>query len=99
MGKEFSKEVSENVNIAKKKALNSFEYSEKELERVTKCVVEEYPYLKNVYESMLVTDCRLPDNPIVFANDNFQKVSFFRRGFGDEVPSVSPNEPIPSMAR
>lgn len=42
------------------------------LARVQRLLSIEYPWLTDVQESMLVTDCRLPDCPIVYANDSFE---------------------------
>jgi hypothetical protein len=35
-----------------------------QMQRIQKQIVFEYPFLSNVYESILVTDNRLPDCPI-----------------------------------
>lgn len=81
MGKEFSKELQENSEVIAKTGNQAVEKagSPRELAKVHKKVITEYPYLKTVYEAMLVTDNRLPDNPIVFANDNFQKMTCYSR--------------------
>lgn len=47
------------MNPADKKLLND----------VRKRCQEQYPYLANVYESVCITDVRLPDNPIVYCSD------------------------------
>ncbi len=51
--------------------------STKELAEVQKTILLEYPFLENVYESMLLTDNRLPDCPIVFANDQVRLLPSF----------------------
>ncbi len=40
-------------------------------------ILFEYPFLSNVYESMLVTDNSKPDCPIVFANDQFEQMTLY----------------------
>ncbi len=40
-------------------------------------ILFEYPFLSNVYESMLVTDNNKPDCPIVFANDQFEQMTLY----------------------
>ena len=47
------------------------------LTKVHQLVLQQYPYLKGIYESMLVTDVKLPDGPIVYANDYFEKMSLY----------------------
>lgn len=42
---------------------------------VQKRVLEEYPYLSSVEESMVVCDNRLPDCPIVYVNNEFEKLT------------------------
>merc|ERR1712137_306626 len=36
-----------------------------------------YPFLSNIRESMLVTDCDQPDCPIIYANDDFEKMTLY----------------------
>lgn len=38
-------------------------------------IIREYPWLTDVLESTLVTDKRLPDCPIVYANDSFERMT------------------------
>ena len=49
-------------------------------------ILYEYPFLTNVYESMLVTDNTQPDCPIVFANDQFERMTLYPK-----VPLTTPN--------
>jgi hypothetical protein len=42
---------------------------------VHKRIVTEYPYLSSVQESMVVCDNRLQDCPIVYVNDEFEKLT------------------------
>ena len=50
---------------------------DKNLVKVQKLILQQYPYLENVKESMLVTDCSLPDCPIIYANDFFEKMTLY----------------------
>lgn len=79
MGKEQSKlNPTVTSSVASNKALENA-ISPKQLAEVQKTILLEYPFLENVYESMLLTDTRLPDGPIVFANDQVRSFcsSFF----------------------
>src|SRR3990167_726076 len=38
-------------------------------------IIREYPWLTDVLESTLVADKRMPDCPIVFANDSFERMT------------------------
>lgn len=51
--------------------------SDKSLAKAQKLVLEQYPYLSNIKESMLVTDLTKPDCPIIYANDAFEKMTLF----------------------
>lgn len=51
--------------------------SPKKLAEVQEVVLREYPFLESVYEAMLLTDCALPDCPIVFANDFFERMTLY----------------------
>ena len=48
-----------------------------QLAKVQKLVLEQYPFLSNIRESMLVTDCDQPDCPIIYANDDFEKMTLY----------------------
>ena len=50
---------------------------DKNLAKIQKLILQQYPYLENVKESMLVTDCCLPDCPIIYANDFFEKMTLY----------------------
>jgi len=77
MGQHGSRAIlQENTIVSKTKQLN---ISEEDLERLQMRVCEEYPFIANVYESVVVTDITLPDNPIVFCNDNFQRMTLYSR--------------------
>jgi len=67
------------LNISAKR-INS-EISNKKLASVHKKVLKQYPYLSDVYESMLITDLRLPDSPIVYANDYFEKMTLYPKEY------------------
>ncbi|KAL6078688.1 Phototropin [Balamuthia mandrillaris] len=71
-----SKEIKSNLEVVQ---ANSVQISEKDLLKLQKRITAEYPFISNVYESMVVTDVELPDNPIVFANDNFQRMTLYPR--------------------
>jgi len=45
--------------------------------KVQKKILAEYPYLSTIKESMVVCDNRLPDCPIVFVNDDFEKLTLY----------------------
>lgn len=49
----------------------------KDFKALQKQIQFEYPELASVRESMLVTDNRLPDCPIVFANDQFERMTLY----------------------
>lgn len=68
MGKEQSK-LTTTLTASAAAGTVSGEITLKNLLRVQKTIVKEYPFLESVYESMLLTDCSLPDCPIVFANE------------------------------
>jgi len=53
--------------------------STKEIHQLHDQIISEYPFLSNVYESMLVTDNTQPDCPIVFANDQFEKMTLYSK--------------------
>tara|TARA_R110002050_G_scaffold263149_1_gene403559 strand:- start:245 stop:559 length:315 start_codon:yes stop_codon:yes gene_type:complete len=55
--------------------------SDKRFAAVQRRVLEQYPYLTAVKESMLVTDLKLPDCPIVYANDYFEKMTLYPKEF------------------
>jgi len=55
--------------------------SNKSLAKVHKRVLEQYPYLAGIYESMLITDLKLPDRPIVYANDYFEKMTLYPKEY------------------
>ena len=58
-------------------SLDSKQLTTKELKKLEKKVLHEYPFLRSVNESMLVTDNQLPDCPIIFANDSFEKMTLY----------------------
>jgi len=91
MGKEQSKLSATSVSVAggASKALEHA-ISTKELAEVQKTILLEYPFLENVYESMLLTDNRLPDCPIVFANDQVRLSLLL-------FPSFSPPGPLRAL--
>lgn len=68
--------LQENTIVSKTKQLN---ITEEDLVKLQHRVCEEYPFIANVYESVVVTDITLPDNPIVFCNDNFQRMTLYSR--------------------
>ena len=43
----------------------------KNLRKIRKAILKEYPRLSNLDESVLITDKTMEDNPIVFANERF----------------------------
>jgi hypothetical protein len=45
---------------------------------VQKRVLAEYPYVGTVQESMVVCDNRQPDCPIVYVNDEFEKLTYLQ---------------------
>jgi len=47
------------------------------LRKVRRAVAKQYPWLPKVDESMLITDATKPDNPIVFANDKFERMTLY----------------------
>jgi len=47
------------------------------MQRIQKQIEFEYPFLSNVYESILVPNNRLPDCPIVWANDQFERMTLY----------------------
>ena len=49
--------------------------SSKDLALLREKIIKEYPWLQDVEESMLITDMRLPDCPIVFANNDFHEMT------------------------
>ncbi|ELR19492.1 SAM domain (Sterile alpha motif) domain containing protein [Acanthamoeba castellanii str. Neff] len=49
----------------------------KRMKEIQKQIIFEYPYLTNVFESILVTDNELPDCPIVWANDQFERMTLY----------------------
>lgn len=49
------------------------------LDVVREAVLREYPFLESVEESMLLTDCSLPDCPIVYANEFFERMTLYPR--------------------
>eukprot|EP01103_Thecamoeba_quadrilineata_P015424 TRINITY_DN4874_c0_g1_i1.p1 TRINITY_DN4874_c0_g1~~TRINITY_DN4874_c0_g1_i1.p1 ORF type:complete len:491 (+),score=92.73 TRINITY_DN4874_c0_g1_i1:29-1501(+) len=51
--------------------------SPKEMKDIHNQVLFEYPFLANIYESMLVADNTKPDCPIVYANDQFEKMTLY----------------------
>ena len=55
--------------------------SERRFASVQRRVLEQYPYLSTVKESMLVTDLKLPDCPIVYANDYFEKMTLYPKEY------------------
>merc|ERR1712137_16512 len=59
--------------------LSSVEHEIKpnELRSLQKQVLLEYPFLVNIFESVLITDNRLPDCPIVFCNDLFEQMTLY----------------------
>lgn len=53
------------------------EIKPKKLRQLHQQVLFEYPFLANIFESMLITDCRLPDCPIVYCNDLFEQMTCY----------------------
>eukprot|EP00027_Filamoeba_sp_ATCC50430_P001657 CAMPEP_0168554104 /NCGR_PEP_ID=MMETSP0413-20121227/7602_1 /TAXON_ID=136452 /ORGANISM="Filamoeba nolandi, Strain NC-AS-23-1" /LENGTH=489 /DNA_ID=CAMNT_0008584823 /DNA_START=81 /DNA_END=1550 /DNA_ORIENTATION=+ len=51
--------------------------SSKEIKELHHQILSEYPFLSNVYESMLVADNTKPDCPIVYANDQFERMTLY----------------------
>ena len=51
--------------------------SDKDIQKVQRLVLEQYPYLESVCESILITDCSKPDGPIIYANDFFEKMTLY----------------------
>ena len=53
---------------------SNFQLTIKKLKEIQKNILREYPFLESIHESMLVTSCKLKDNPIIFQN---QKVKIY----------------------
>jgi len=51
--------------------------SNKAMMKVQKRILAEYPYLSTIKESMVVTDNTLPDCPIIYANDDFERLTLY----------------------
>ena|SRR3990167_1680597 len=45
------------------------------IEKLQSKILREYPWIDNIKESTLVTDCKLPDCPIIYANDMFERMT------------------------
>lgn len=86
MGKDQSKMATPPTVIRNSSKALELAMSPKQLNAVQEVILREYPFLESVYESMLLTDCSLPDCPIVFANDFVRFSSFFLFFFSQ--PSV-----------
>lgn len=76
MGQQLSL-LEENINVAQTKQLEWI--SREGLEELQNRVCEEYPFIRNIHESVLVTDPSRPDNPIIFCNDSFQRMTLYPR--------------------
>lgn len=53
------------------------EIKPKKLRSLHQQVLFEYPFLANIFESVLITDNRLPDCPIVYCNDLFEQMTLY----------------------
>ena len=62
-----------NENSKESKAATSL--SSKKLAKLKSRIEKEYPWLQGVEESMLITDMREDDEPIVYANEDFHKMT------------------------
>jgi len=51
----------------------------KELKQLERYALKQYPDLKKIKESMLVTDARQLDNPIIYANVDFEKLTLYAK--------------------
>jgi len=51
----------------------------REMKDLHRQILFEYPFLSNVYESMLLTDNTKEDCPIVFANDQFEVMTLYSK--------------------
>ena len=65
-------EVSSSKNVATS-------LSGKQLTKLYQKIVDEYPWLQDVEESMLITDMQKPDCPIVFANNDFHQMTQYSK--------------------
>ena len=45
------------------------------LKKLQKKIIKQYPWLTDIKESTLITDNRQPDNPIIYANDAFERMT------------------------
>eukprot|EP01097_Dermamoeba_algensis_P003221 TRINITY_DN2288_c0_g1_i3.p1 TRINITY_DN2288_c0_g1~~TRINITY_DN2288_c0_g1_i3.p1 ORF type:complete len:183 (-),score=45.76 TRINITY_DN2288_c0_g1_i3:525-1010(-) len=85
MGKQISKEVETNLNLHLNKSGIYNESQQKKIlsaANLEKRILEQYPFLERVNESAVVADIRAPDQPIIYVNDNFQKLTLYDR---DEI--------------
>lgn len=46
------------------RSIGNLKISTRDLLKIKKRVIEEYPYFSKIYESVLITDMRKPDNPM-----------------------------------
>ena len=53
--------------------------SSKKVARLRSKIIKEYPWLRGVEESMLITDCLKEDNPIVYASESFCKLTQYSK--------------------
>eukprot|EP01120_Amphizonella_sp_Union-15-10_P016235 TRINITY_DN8496_c0_g1_i1.p1 TRINITY_DN8496_c0_g1~~TRINITY_DN8496_c0_g1_i1.p1 ORF type:complete len:467 (-),score=96.11 TRINITY_DN8496_c0_g1_i1:13-1413(-) len=51
--------------------------SERKIKEIQQQILMEYPFLTSIWESCLVTDFTRPDNPIIFANDQFERMTLY----------------------
>mmetsp|Transcript_17279 Transcript_17279/g.19262 ORF Transcript_17279/g.19262 Transcript_17279/m.19262 type:complete len:322 (-) Transcript_17279:384-1349(-) len=49
----------------------------KDLKRLVPYAKNQYPHLEKLKNSMLITDYTKPDNPIVYANDDFERLTLY----------------------
>ena len=66
----FKRQV-ESFNRIWKEVDPNFALTPSKMREIQKLIVKEYPFLKSIHESMLVTSNTLKDNPIIFQNSSF----------------------------
>ena len=45
------------------------------IEKLQRKILNEYPWIDEIMESYLITDCKLPDCPIIYVNDSFERMT------------------------
>merc|ERR1712137_269427 len=78
MGAHWSRYLNDSGSQASAQSSTLSEKStDKTIERVQRLVLEQYPYLEKIRESVLITDLSKPDCPIIYANDDFEKMTLY----------------------